>query len=74
MKVWCLQSVNLLLGNYFSDVYKFLCHVSQIGEVSGTVVKSSNFYVLISVGMEISLKTRNKSCVTTGTGLRNECF
>jgi hypothetical protein len=48
--------------------------VSQIGEVSGTVVKSSNFYILTSGGMEISLKTRNKSCATMGTGLKNECL
>jgi hypothetical protein len=58
MKVKCLGSINLLLGDFFPDVNKFLCHVSHIGEVSGTVVKSSNIYLLILGGMGISSKTR----------------
>jgi hypothetical protein len=34
----------LAVGGIFPDVNKFLCDVSQIGEMSGTAVKSSNIY------------------------------
>jgi hypothetical protein len=53
------------MGDFFSDVYKFLCHVPQIvsacGELNGAVVKSSNIYKFLLGEMDTFSKTRNKS-------------
>jgi hypothetical protein len=52
MKVRCLGSVNLVFGDYFSELYKFLCHVSQIvsacGELRAPSVRRPTIYVLHS--------------------------
>jgi hypothetical protein len=43
MRVRCMGSVKLMFGIFFSEVHKFLCHVSQIvfasRELSGPGVK-----------------------------------
>jgi hypothetical protein len=58
----------------FSDVYKFLFHVSQIisahEEQSGAVVKSLNICVFLLGEMGVSSKIRNKSCARKRTGLK----
>jgi hypothetical protein len=50
MRVRGLESVNLRLGYFFSEVYKFLCHVSQIifacGEFSGPGIRRPKLYIL----------------------------
>jgi hypothetical protein len=52
MRVRCLLSVNLVFGGIFSELYKFLCHVSQIvsicGELRGPGVWKPTIYVLHS--------------------------
>jgi hypothetical protein len=59
MRVRGLGSVNLMLGYFFSEVYKFLYRVSQIvfacGELSGPAIRRPELYALHSREMGMVL-------------------
>jgi hypothetical protein len=52
MRVRCLGSVNMVFGEFFSELCKFLCHMSQVvpvcGELRGPGVRRQTIYVVHS--------------------------
>jgi hypothetical protein len=74
MRVRCLGSVNLIFRDFFSELYKFFCHVSQIvsvGSSEALVLGDQPFMYYIQTRWEWSLCLRVEACAKKRFGIKS---